>query len=246
MSKEININVENGVKELVIRQGQASPAPQPRKGINIIGTLGVVKEHLSKIALETVFESEPFGDSKLTYSHISVNREGGSIVLVEDAGMQDENTYTGRLTTDPRFEKFGINADKSYTTHELADFIRMNRSFFDTKDIAMKLESELRNFKAKVDKQIELSNNDRGDKRTLFAQTVDSNIPDSFSLNIPIFKGYPVQRVEVEVVVNSGDLSCKLISPNAADFIEETKDVLIDEELEEIMELHPALRVFEI
>lgn len=245
MSEKINIHLQDGQQELVIRHGQASPATLPRKGININGTLKVVAEHLAKLPQETLMLNS-HGDNKIGNSYIEVDREKGSIVLTEDAGMESSSTITGILAVDPRFKDFGINGSKSYTTHELADFIRMNRTFFETKEMAMKLVAELRNFKAKVDKDVELSSNDRGDKRMLLAQKIESNIPESFKLDIPIFKGYPAQKITVEVVVDSGDMSCKLISPDASDFIEEFKGKLIDDELDSIRNLHPNLRVFEI
>lgn len=243
---EIKLNIENVGKELTIREGQATPAKQPRKSIKVIGTLGIVKERLSKLPKEAKELQNEFGDTKLANSYILVDRDQGSLTLVEDAGMDDRNDFIGSLTIDAKFEKFGINSGKSYTTHELADFIKMNRTFFETKEMAMKLISELRNFKAKVDRQIENAKDDRGNKRFLMAQAVESNVPETFKLDIPIFKGYEKQKIEVEIVIDSGDLSCKLISPEASDFMEEIKDRLIDDELTPIREQFPDLKIFEI
>lgn len=245
-NKEIKLNVNEVGKELIIRHGKAVPAKQPRESVKVYGTLGVIKERLSKLPNEVTEETEHFKDSKFSNSYISVDRELGKIELIEDAGMKDANKFVGQLTVDPRFEKFGINSRKEYTTHELADFIKMNRSFFETKSTAMKLITKLRKFKAKVDKDIENEDNRRGDRRILIAQVVDSNIPESFKLDIPIFKGQPRQKIEVEIAIDSGDFSCKLISPQAADFIEEIKDELIDEELIAIQEMWPDLQIYEV
>lgn len=66
----------------------------------------------------------------------------------------------------------------------------------------MKLVTDLQNFKAKVDKEIEQSNNNRGDRRILINQAVEHNLPEAFTLILPIFKGTAKQTIAVEVYVN--------------------------------------------
>ena len=251
-NQQINLHVKEGQNEVIIRHGEAAPDVPFRTPVKVSGTLDVPKVHLtnpSKWLTNKLFPediSKENRDSTLQYSHVEVNRESGSIKYTEDAGMPWASEFTGTLSLDPRFEKFGINSGKSYTTLELSNFIKMNRTFFETKDKAMLLVSDLRKFKAKVDKEVENQADDRGNRRILLAQAVESNIPESFKLTIPIFQGYPAQTLEIEISIDPGDLSCSLISPEASDYIEETKDALIDVELEEIAELHPTLRIFEV
>lgn len=249
MEKEqIHVTVEKETNELVVLHGEA-PESRPlfRKKINFRGTLSVVQEHLSKLPKKITSKLHlDFGDSPLNHSFVSVCREKGFILFTENAGDIEENNYKGELFIDERFTKFGINKDKTYTTFELADFIKMNRSFFETKDTAMKIVSELRSFKAKVDRQIENSDDKRGNRRLLAAQVVQSNIPESFRINVPIFSGFPKQTIEIEISIDATDFSCKLISPEANDYIETVKDELINNEIEAIKKLHPALRIFEI
>jgi len=251
-NQQINLHVKEGQNEVIILHGEAAPAEPFRKSVKVSGTLDVPRIHLmnppkwltNKLSPENIKEENR--DSPMQWSHVEVNRESGSIKYIEDAGSLWESTFTGTLSVDPRFEKFGINSGKSYTTLELSNFIKMNRTFFETKDKAMLLVSDLRKFKAKVDKDVENQADDRGNRRILLAQAVESNIPESFKIYIPVFKGYPAQILEIEISIDPGDLSCSLISPEAADYIEETKDALIDVELEEIAELHPTLRIFEV
>lgn len=40
-------------------------------------------------------------------------------------------------------------------------------------------------------KEMELSDDKRGNRRALVAQTVESNLPESFKIELPIFKGMP-------------------------------------------------------
>lgn len=250
-SKEFNINVDNEIKELVVRHGKAKPVAEFRKSVNVKGTLSVPRIHLKNPPSWLTGEglsvlNNPRVDNILSFSHLTIDREKGVITFTEDAGNEWQSTYVGALVMDPRFEKFKINTGKSYTTMELAEFIKMNRSYFETRDKAMLLVSALRNFKAKVDKDIENADDGRGNRKILLAQAVDSNIPESFKICLPIFKGYERQTIEIEISIDAGDLSCTLISPEANDYIEEVKDDLIDAEIDSIRELQPTLRIFEV
>jgi len=255
-NQKINITPTEDCKELIIRTGSAEPVVGFRKGVSINGNLSVPRIHLEnpskwlvqvyKDELQSLVEAKERNDNVLAYSYLKVNRDKGSIQFVEDAGSEWENNYTGVLEMHPSFEKFAINTGNSLTTFELSNFIKMNRSFFETKDKAMLLVSVLRNFKAKIDKEVEHADDARGNKKILIAQAVESNIPESFKIVVPVFKGYEPQTLEVEISINATDLSCSLISPEVNDYIETTKDSLIDEELDKIKTLHPTLRIFEI
>lgn len=249
-NQQINLHVKEGENEVVIRHGEAEPVVPFRKTIDVSGTLEVPRKHLENPSgwltkKETTILNNN-GDSPLQFSFVKVNREKGGIRFFEDVGMPWESSYEGLLKLDPRFEKFGINSGKSYTTLELSTFIKMNRSHFETKDKAMLLVSELRNFKATVDKEIENQADERGNRKILLAQAVESNIPESFKIKVPVFKGFPAETLEVEISIDPGDLSCTLVSPEVNDYIEETKDALIDAEIKQIEELHPTLRIFEV
>lgn len=58
----------------------------------------------------------------------------------------------------------------------------------------MILVSTLKNFKAKVNQDIERSKEENGNKTDNYSQVVDSNLPKSFKLNIPLFKDSPVRK----------------------------------------------------
>lgn len=103
-------------------------------------------------------------------------------------------------------KKFAINTGDYIGAFEMADMIKAYRSYFTSQADAMKLVNELRNFKAKIDKEIEASDDKRGNTKFLRSQIVESNLPKSFKLEIPIFKGQPKKTIEVEVEVNPDNL----------------------------------------
>ena len=97
-----------------------------------------------------------------------------------------------------------------------------------------------------MNKQIEASNNDRGNRRELVDQVVEHNIPESFKLSLPIFNGTEPQEVEVEINVDADDLSCTLISPHAKDLIEQMRNEKIDEVIKRVNEACPDIVIIEV
>jgi len=244
-TKEINLHVEKGQNEVTIRHGQAPPEVPFRKSFKISGNIELPFLHLEKHSkwLSDALPGKP--DAPMAFSFVEIDRDAMVIRFVEDQGMPWESCYKGVLQFDSRFEKFGINLGRSYTTLELADFFKMNRSLFEKKDEAMRLVKELRNFKAKVDRDLENSDDGRGNRKFLIAEKVDSNIPEAFNLNLPVFKGQDKQTIAVEIGIGT-DFSCTLISPEVADYIEEIRDSIIDAQKSDIEQLVPELRVFEV
>lgn len=246
VKEQIIINPSND--EVIIRHGEAPEAIPFREGTSISGTIGVAATHLANHSknLTDGATYDSAEDNPLAFSYLEVNRDARTVIFIEDAGMPWESKYKGQLKLDPKFEKFQINTGNSRTPQELSDLFKMNRTLFETKDKAMTLVSKLRNFTAKIDSALEDLDDRRGNRTMLKKQAVQSNLPESFHLEIPIFKGESPARIEIEIEIDAGDLSCRLVSPEANDHIEETADSLIDAELSAIMELHPTLRVFEI
>lgn len=220
---------------LEIRKGDALPLREPVK-ITIEGQINSPLRYLQK-RIDKINQKSCI---------ISVNRIGMSIRLCVDEKNYYRDKITGAITKNPEFENFGINAGHSRTTHELAEFIKMNRYFFESKGIGMELVSQLMNFKGKVDKEIENLDDKRGNKRLLINQAVASNIPDSFKLNMPLFTGQSPVIIEVEINIDASDFSCTLISPDVNDIIREYRDDIIDAQLEDIIEIAPDIVIIEL
>lgn len=223
-----------GVGEIVIREGKAVELKEPVK-VSIKGTIDTAARWL-----ETRFDC-----IKEKTCHVIVNREQLTIALQCNENNHYGTLVVGSLTLSPEYKRFGINEGNYITNFEMAELIKMNRSFFENKSVAMKLVTDLQNFKAKVDKEIEQSNNNRGDRRILVNQAVEHNLPEAFTLILPIFKGTAKQTIAVEVYVNPSDFSCTLVSPEANDLVEEMRDREIDAVLERIKERCPDIVIIE-
>jgi hypothetical protein len=234
--QKINITVENGVKELIIREGSAIELPKI-EAINISGNIDSPLRFLEKRI-----------NTDLRTSMITVNREGLIIVLYTDehnqTGLGEE--IIGKLIKTEAFEAFKINSGKTWLSRELGQFIKMNRTCFESKEIANDLAAKLNDFKAKLDKELEHNDNNRGNVRILKDQKIkECNIPEKFSLQIPIFKGAPKVLFEVEVYINADDLSITLVSPDANDIIAQVRDESIDNVLNQIKNICPSLVIIE-
>lgn len=219
--------------EIIIREGAALKLHEPVK-VCIEGTIDAPARWL---------ESRHGLDAQKC--HVLVNRDKMTISLQCEENDHYGTRIEGALTLSSEFRRFGINEGEYRTHFELAELIKMNRSYFESKSTAMKLVSELQNFKAKVDKEVEQSDNNRGDRRVLINQAVQHNLPEAFTLVLPIFKGVAEQTIQVEVYVNPADLSCTLVSPEANDIIVSSRDALMDEVVERIKNAYEGLVIIE-
>lgn len=236
MAEEIKVTVENGVKELFIRTGKANDIHIP-KSIEIGSlTIDAVKEYLSKNGID---------GSEIENSYIWYSVKERFIQLEYAVRRVNSDSIHGLLQLDSDLEKFGINSGNQFTTFALANFIRLNRHFFETKDVALKLVTELQNFKAKVDKEIEASDDKKANVKMMLVQKVTSNIPTEFTILVPLFIGTKPVPIKVEIDIDANDLSCSLVSPELKELIDNESKAIIDLELQEIRKLYPELRIFQ-
>lgn len=229
--------------ELVIREVTTVnelPVKEPLK-LEIVGTLGSVYEFLSK-RKNTPEQIQPEN------CHILVAREVMVIKLIfNERDYYNKGIITGILAKHPKFQEFGINEGKTWTPTSLGLFFKMNRAFFTTREDNMKLVSDLMNFTATVNNNIEKSAKESGDRSDKFEQVVNSNLPKSFTLKMPIFKGMGAESIEVETFaqVNGREVSFILLSPGAKAAEEEIRDKVIDEQLILIRKICPNIAIIE-
>ena len=98
--------------------------------------------------------------------------------------------------------------------------------------------SDLMSFKADVNTKVIASNDSRGGRVNAVEVAANTNVPVSFLVNIPLFKGAVKQKlkVEIELDVRGSSVSCTLHSPDALLTMNETSDSIIDEQLKTFVE----------
>lgn len=222
MSKELTVVLNGEQKALEIREGQALPLHE-LKPLALVGTISAPGDFYE-------IRKEQFPVEK---SNVIVDREAGTIQLT---GLDQEDVgsirITGKLEVHPDFKRTGINDEENVRQiTELATWIKMNRTFFESKSVAMNLVTILRNFKATVNKAIEDKRDDRANYSVLRQQVVESNIPQSFKMTVPLYVGEKPQTFDVEVVIDPEDFACALISPDAADEMKLRRNDIINEQI---------------
>ena len=240
---QVNLAPNMAKAELVIREGAAPKELEPKAPVKIdlSGVIGAVVEFLTKRINAGQFEQKN--------CHILVNREKVEITLItNEADEYTRGKIVGKLGYNPKFVEFGINGNKVWTPTELGLFIKMNRAFFPDRGENMKLVSCLMNFTANVNNKIDRNVKENGDRTDNFAQVVNSNLPESFTVQMPIFKGMQPETIEVETFaqVNGREVSFVLLSPGAQETLEDLRDKVIDEQLEKVREIAPEIAIIEV
>ena len=99
-----------------------------------------------------------------------------------------------------------------------------------------------------MNNQIERAAQENGNRTDNFAQVVNSNLPEKFTLSIPIFKGGKKEDLEVETFakIDGRNVAFVLLSPGAEETLESLRDKAIDEQLVAIKEIAPDIAIFEV
>ena len=104
------------------------------------------------------------------------------------------------------------------------------------------------NFTATVNNTLERSVKENGDRKDNFTQVVNSNLPESFTLAMPIFKGMQSETLEVETFaqISGREVSFLLLSPGANQALEDIRNKVIDEQIVAIKEVAPNIALIEV
>lgn len=238
--KPIIVNMADGQNTITILHGEA-PAKldelAPLK-ISIEGTIYAPLNFLDKRVK----------DIDQHKAHIIVNRDKLSVTLIfaeDDAYTQ--GTIRGKLSFSEIFMKLGINSCKSWNPEQLGQFLKLNRSFFTDKSVNMAVVSALKNFTAKVNQDVARETKENGNRAVSFRQAVDSNIPEKFTLKLPVFSGDDPSEIEVETYasVDGTDVTIHLQSAGANEVIEEKKANAITDVIDSIRSIAPEIVIIE-
>ena len=237
----IVVNLPEGQNTLTILHGEA-PAQLDNMPPVKIDIKGVIFAPLN-------FLDKRVKDIDQHKSHILVCRDKLQILLIiNEDDEYKRGSILGQLAFSEIFKKLGINSTKAWSPEQLGQFLKLNRSFFaDYKGEGMAVVSALKSFTAKVNQDVARETNEKGNRAVSFKQAVDSNIPTSFKMKLPIFSGGDYVEVEVETYasVDGMDVSICLQSAGANEVIEDTKATVINDVIEKIREIAPEIAIIE-
>ena len=239
-NQPIVVNLPEGQNTITLLQGKAPSQLDnlaPLK-IQISGTIDAPLRFLEKRV----------GDIDQHKAHILVCRDNLSIILV----IAEDLPYTcgsvkGTLQISKVFQSFGINTNKQWEPEQLGQFLKMNRTYFTSREANDKVVNALKTFDAKVDQTVKRETKENGDRAFVFRQAVDSNIPDKFTLRIPVLSGGSPVEIEVETYasIDGSHVSIALQSPGANDIVEDARNNLIGDIVENLRSVAPEIVVIE-
>lgn len=214
---------EQGHTTVTILEGHA-PKPVEKTNIQAVGNISAPAAYFNA--------RKPILD--LNAVRVELSRSSQSITLVINEGTNLIGTIKGQLKTFGYLAEFGVNAGKTWTPKELAAFLKSKRRFFLHKEEAFSLVTALSNFTANVQKELEKSQDTKGNKTDAIRKVVKTNLPESFTLNIPIFENYQPATFLVELCIEERDagITLWLESPELEELMDQTIDAIFKEEEE--------------
>lgn len=239
-NQPIVVNLPEGQNTLTLLQGQA-PAQLDQKAPVKLEISGTIEAPLEFLKLRV-------GDINQHKAHIFVNRDNLAIRLV----FNEDDPYTignvaGMLRLSKIFEKFGINTDKQWEPEELGQFLKLNRTYFVSREENMNVVNALKTFDAKVNQTVQRETKENGNKAFTFRQAVDSNIPESFKLRLPILSGGQPIEIDVETYasIDGAHVTVALQSPGANDIVESVRQNYMTEMVGQLREVAPEIVIIE-
>ena len=232
MSREklAQVALEQGLGTIVLLEGKA-PEQLNDLPIEIKGNIDAPSRFLKG-------RFEEFSNSK---NHCMVSKTDGVITLhLNEKSPIDKYTIKGKIEIAKKFKSLGINDENvSYTPEQLANKFKLLRSLFASNLEHTNICSTLRNLKAKINRELENSDDKKGNVTKNFQQSVESNMPDSITLKLPLLEGELPVEIELNVVLeaeNGSSIKCYLESIDAADLIEQQFEDRVNEEVEYLKE----------
>lgn len=244
MSESINditVNVEKGVKELVIRQGLANDIPEPVK-VTLAGNIKAPVQFLQK--RKKLFVNTASNDFKVPMHIISecnvvTDRRRLMIVLSLNERDGKGTTVVGELKVNPDLTAFGINNERSvYELKALIKLLRHKRVYFSSLETHSALINALSNFTASQQTDLEVKSDRRGNDKLLVDKRTSLTIPFSFKLNMPLYDGFEPKEFFVEILVDVSDASAVfyLESVDLSELLVTERDRIFEEQLKEFAE----------
>ena len=160
-TEKLNINFAEGetVKELIIREtnhvNEPLPILEPKK-VGITGTITAPYVFLQKRWDAPMDSKEEFTQIDHARTHIIVDRDNLLMKLVcNETDERNTMTVTGKIELSRQFKAFGVNMDVQFMPEDLANFFRINRTYFKERTENMTLVSQLKSFRAKIETEVE-------------------------------------------------------------------------------------------
>ena len=232
--EKVAVNLMNGPQgsALTIREGKALEEKHPEK-LNLTGRIESVRQYLdARKGTEQAPGRLQHIDKDLAV--ILINEEELSITLHADPNNFFGTIVTGRMQHNADLTGFQINKEHKFSRESLVKLLTFSRRFFNDAVEWENVLNAVRRLKVSSTSDISQDTDNRGNKEMIFKKSVDSaNIPNSFTLLIPIFKGQIPRKFSVDLCLEVTDAGVKfyLESVELVELTEQDRKDIINKEL---------------
>ncbi len=225
--EKINITPSGDKLEVVIREGEAiHPKELAEKSLTISGTLPAVNQFLKGKTIDHAV------------SHLKIFKDQGKLELVAgDTDPHTTHTITGSLSKDKELLSWRINSQERWTVKSFLEWVRMKKVTFADKGEASALMSSMQKWQGQITTVFKEHNSHDGNSEMVLQKKVDGiDLKREFTLHLPIFQGYPKEKIKVEIGLdpkaNSVDLY--LISDDLFELEVIRREQYLDAEIKEM------------
>ena len=234
-------------KLLIINQSKFNElAPKP---VVITGNINAPSEYFKK-------RSEAIKDLQ-NNTHVLVDSVNNKVILfVDEENPFNFHKITGSLIVNPEFTVWGINEPNYRGKQGMIDLIKPRKHFFSDKTRQGGLLTTFMKFAGKIEKTFEDSNDLKGNKKkleefsasfTTYAAdgSVDEKFNNKFTLEMPIFIGFPKVQFEVELCLDPTDTGLKFFfqSVDLYEKLDQIKEAALAEAVLPFKDYCPVIHV---
>jgi hypothetical protein len=226
--KVIQTMIGSDIRQVTILEGTA-PAQYNNLPVDILGNIDAPSRFIEG-------RKADFQESR---RHCKVSKTDGVITLIlNEQSVVDKYIVQGKIEISKKFKSLGINNDKQgYSPEELANKLKLLRSLFVSNLEHSSICNILRDLKAKINADIEKANDRKGNVTENFKVALESNMPDSITLKIPLLEGEEPISISVNVILEldgGSMIKCFLESIDASELIETQFEERVNQEIEKI------------
>jgi hypothetical protein len=167
------------------------------------------------------------------YCHAIINIDGRCISFVFNENNDLKSTVKGDIQLSKHLELFKLGKQFNDLT-AFGNHLKKFKRFFSSTEENMILVSAFKKFKVKISQELEKESDDRGKFVSRIDQSVENDLPTSFTIRMPVFKDMKPRSFLVEIFFSVRDkgLTVWMESSEVEEIIDSEVDIILNDEKE--------------
>lgn len=192
MNNDLQINLPEGTREIVVRQGDAEKIHQP---------IAIQPETMDiKAAGDWIENHNP---AKSQQSYVVFDRDARTISYHDFPANPLGTTIVAKMNLDPTIQKLEINTPKRFDCDSLARHLLRYKIYASEQAAFMDVITKLKKAKINLNATVEKWKENDGKAKVDFYQVIEHDLIREFKLIVPLFKGEETVQITVEIVIDS-------------------------------------------